>query len=77
MGLPAAIKAHTNRDLTTAKVHYERTLSHKSFSITLFQNYGALLREIGELERAEAIYDQGLLLYPDSDGIKKNYINLL
>ena len=77
MGLPAAIKAHAKRDLTTAKAHYERALSQKSFSAVLFQNYGALLREIGDLDRAQAIYDQGLVHFPESDGIKNNYINLL
>ena len=77
MGLPAAIKAHTKHDFKNAKFHYERALSQKSFSIALFQNYGALLREIGEPERAKDIYDQGLKLFPESDGIKKNYINLL
>ena len=77
MGLPAAIKAHTKRDLKTAKVHYERALSQKSYSVALFQNYGALLREIGDPDRAQAVYVQGLTLYPESDGIKKNYINLL
>ena len=77
MGLPSAIKAHAVHDLKNAKIHYERALSQKTYSTVLFQNYGALLREIGDLDRSKAIYEQGLNLYPSSDAIRKNYINLL
>mgnify|MGYP001180121408 CR=1 FL=1 len=58
MGLPSAIRAHAKRDFKNAKIHYERALSQESYSSVLFQNYGALLREIGELDRAKEIYNQ-------------------
>ena len=77
MGLPSAIKAHAKRDFKNAKIHYERALSQESYSSVLFQNYGALLREIGELDRAKEIYNQGLSYFPGEQGIEKNYINLL
>ena len=77
MGLPSAIKAHAVHDLKNAQIHYERALSQKAYSEVLFQNYGALLREIGDLDRSKQIYQQGLQLYPASNGIRKNYINLL
>ena len=76
VGLPSAIKAHAVHDLKNAQRHYERALSQKTYSEVLFQNYGALLREIGDLDRSKQIYQQGLQLYPASNGIKKNYINL-
>ena len=77
MGLPSAIKAHAVHDLKNAQIQYERALSQKTYSQVLFQNYGALLREIGDLDRSKQIYEQGLRLYPASNSIRKNYINLL
>ena len=43
----------------------------------LFQNYGALLRDLGEVVQAESLYKQGLKLFPDHRGIRLNYANLI
>ena len=43
MGLPAAIKAHKDRDLKNAKIHYERALVQKTYSTILFQKGITLL----------------------------------
>ena len=77
MGLPLAIKAHSEGDLKSAARHYKRALEQQKFKPELFQNYGALLRANGDLDQAKAIYLQGLELYPGQFGIIRNYANLL
>ena len=77
MGLPVAIKAHAEGNLALAEVHYKRALEQKQYKPELFQNYGALLRGNGELDQAQAMYLQGLRIYPKSISILRNYSNLL
>lgn len=77
MGLPRAIKAHCEGNLSLAEVHYKRALEQQQYKPELFQNYGALLRANGELAQAKAIYRQGLDRYPASISILRNYANLL
>ena len=65
MGLPAALKAHASKDFTTAAVHYQRALDQKDFKPVLFQNYGALLRQLNKSDQARSVYEQGISLYPN------------
>jgi tetratricopeptide (TPR) repeat protein len=77
MGLPAALKAHKDGNSKLACQHYQRALEQKDHKPVLFQNYGALLREQGELKRAAEIYQHGLSLFPNNRGILSNFANLL
>ena len=77
MGLPAALKAHANKDYNTAAHHYQRALEQKSFKPELFQNYGALLRQLGQIAKAKSVYEQGIKLYPKESAIFRNYANLI
>ena len=43
----------------------------------MFQNYGALLREQGHVDRAHQIYLSGLKLHPSHRGIRQNFANLI
>lgn len=77
MGLPAALKAHASKDYITAAVHYQRALDQKDFKPILFQNYGALLRQLRKNDQAKKVYEQGISLYPDEHTISRNYANLI
>ena len=77
MGLPAALKAHAAKDFTTAAVHYQRALDQKDFKPVLFQNYGALLRQLNKSDQAKSVYEQGISLYPNEVPILRNYANLI
>ena len=77
MGLPAALKAHSNGDLKTAALHYQRALDQGDTQAVIFQNFGALLRETGDLDRAEGLYQKGMDLHPLHRGIRRNRANLL
>ena len=77
MGLPAALKAHKSKDFKNALLHYERAYQQKEQKAILFQNYGALLREQGHVDRAHEIYLNGLKLHPNHRGIRQNFANLL
>ena len=77
MGLPAALKAHKNKDFKNALLHYERAYQQNEQQAILFQNYGALLREQGHVDRAHKIYLRGLKLHPSHRGIRQNFANLI
>ncbi len=77
MGLPRAIQAHSEGNFALAETHYKRALEQKQYKPELFQNYGALLRGNGKLDQAQAMYCQGLEMYPKSISILRNYSNLL
>ena len=77
MGLPAALKAHKDGNSKLACQHYQRALEQMDYKPALFQNYGALLREQGEIQKADQIYKHGLSLFPKDRGIRLNYANLI
>ncbi|MCB4389386.1 hypothetical protein [Synechococcus sp. MU1617] len=77
MGLPSAIRAHADKNLALAAKHYQRALDQKDYKPSLFQNYGALLREIGEVKKSKEIYELGLSIFPDELSIQRNYANLI
>ena len=77
MGLPRALKAHGQGDLDQAEYHYKRALEQNVRDPILFQNYGALLRGQGQVAEADAIYKQGLSLFPEHIGLLTNRANLL
>tara|TARA_Y100001933_G_scaffold262634_1_gene321081 strand:- start:3388 stop:5145 length:1758 start_codon:yes stop_codon:yes gene_type:complete len=77
MGLPAALEAHRKGDIKEAARHYKRALDQKDYQAVLFQNYGAILRELGSSAEAEKIYNLGLLKFPKHRGISQNLANLL
>ena len=77
MGLPAAVRAHKEGNLKLAREHYQRAIDRKDYKEYLFQNYGALLRELGELKHADHIYSLGLKVFPNNRPISLNYANLL
>ena len=75
MGLPRAVQAHKEKNLKLAELHYIRALEQDVKDPVLYQNYGALLREQGNLVKAKDIYQRGLKLFPDHQGILLNAIN--
>ena len=77
MGLPAALHAHKKGDLELASRHYQRALDQNGKDAVLFQNYGALLREAGHVDKAKEVYQKGLALHPKHRGIRLNYANLI
>lgn len=77
MGLQLALKAHAKKDLVVAASHYQQALDQKEYKSILFQNYGALLRELGKVESSQKVYKLGLKLYPQNFEILRNYANLL
>ena len=76
MFLEKAISAHKISDKNAGKF-YLSAYKNKEYSEALFQNFGALQRELGNEKEAQKIYVQGLKLYPDSIKIKLNYANVL
>ena len=76
MGLPLALQAHQRGDLVQAKQHYQRAFEQQVHAAVLYQNYGALLREQGDLTGAAQVYNQGLALFPHHPGILGNRANL-
>lgn len=77
MGLPAALKAHKEGNRKLAAIHYQRALDQNDTTDIIYQNFGSLLKDAGDLAKAKAIYEQGLALYPKHNGIRKNYSNLI
>ena len=77
MGLPRALKAHQEGDLVLAEQHYKRAQVHDESNPVIYQNYGALLRNLQRPEEAESLYLKGLSLHPDHLGINTNLANLL
>ena len=77
MGLPAALTAHKNKDFKKAVFHYERAYKQNERQPILFQNYGALLRELGHVDRAHKVYSAGLQYHPSHRGIRLNFANLI
>ena len=77
MGLPLAVKLHSEGDLAGARAQYERALKQDHKKPILFQNYGALLRSLGEKDKALEIYNLGLVQYPGNIEITTNKANLL
>jgi tetratricopeptide (TPR) repeat protein len=77
MGLPRALAAHREGRLEEAARQYERALEQGQHEAVLFQNYGALLRNLGRNEDALKIYEKGLALHPHHAGILGNRGNLL
>lgn len=77
MGLPRAIKAHATNQLEEAEIHYRRAYDQGKANEILYQNFGALLKKIGKVDEAIALFEDGLKCYPSHAGIKRNYANLL
>lgn len=77
MGLPLALKAHSEGNLNLAKEQYIRALEHDDTNSIIYQNYGALLKSLGNYDEAENIYIRGLKLFPTDLGIMTNYANVL
>lgn len=76
MGLPKAVKAHSENNLVEAETHYKRALDQNVTPPVLFQNYGSLLASSGKYELAFQIYSQGLHLHPNNHLILRNFANL-
>ena len=77
MSLAEAIKAHQKGNQKLAFEKYQEEIQHSNYSPVLFQNFGALLRELGKNDKAIQIYKQGVDLYPNHCGILDNYCNIL
>ncbi len=76
MGLPLALKAHTQGNLELAKEQYERTLENNGTDSIIYQNFGSLLKTLQQFDYSEKIYLDGLKLYPTHIGILTNLANL-
>ena len=77
MGLPRAMQAHKLKNLEEAAFHYQRALDQGDKTPHIYQNYGSILYNKGETEKATKIYEAGLTLYPTHLGILLNYANSL
>ncbi|MDO6351167.1 hypothetical protein Q3Y53_01305 [Synechococcus sp. YX-04-1] len=77
MGLALAIKAHQEGDTKLAQIHYKRALDQKVVNPALYQNYGALLRNVGKEDEAIEVYHLGLTIFPDHFGILVNLANII
>ncbi len=77
MGLPRAIKAHGAGNLGEAELHYRRAYDQGDRPDILYQNFGVLLKKVGNIEQARLLFEEGMTAYPKHAGIKRNYANLL
>lgn len=77
LGLKLAIKAHSEGRLEEACEQYKRALNQNLKDPILYQNYGALLRNLDKSLEAETIYRKGIELFPDHHAIIMNYANLI
>jgi len=77
MYINQAVNAHKNNEFKLASQFYAKALENKEYSEVLFQNYGALKRELGEDAQAIELYQIGLNKFPQSIKILHNYANLL
>ena len=50
MGLPRAIKAHGAGNLGEAELHYRRAYDQGDRPDILYQNFGVLLKKVGNIE---------------------------
>ena len=66
-----ALEAHKRGDTSNACIHYQRALEAGDVNEILYQNYGALLRELGKFKESEAVYKRGLELFPESIAIQR------
>ncbi|EAU71096.1 TPR domain protein [Synechococcus sp. BL107] len=76
MGLSLALAAHRQDNIDEALIQYSRAFDQDIKDWRLYQNYGALLREKGEFDKATVVYKKGLDFYPLHIGIIGNYANL-
>ncbi|MCB4411502.1 hypothetical protein [Synechococcus sp. MU1611] len=76
MGLPRALQAHKKGDLQQAEAEYLRAIDQNVKNPIIHQNYGAILRNRGELNKAKSIYDEGLSLFPSHRPLLQNACNL-
>tara|TARA_B100000674_G_scaffold198297_1_gene161848 strand:- start:1451 stop:3208 length:1758 start_codon:yes stop_codon:yes gene_type:complete len=77
MSLELALKAHRVEDFTQADHNYNLAYKKKIKDRKLYQNYGALLRQLGNDQKAEQVYKAGLNFFPTDLAIIMNYGNLL
>ena len=76
--LSVALTYHKNNNLKEALKYYELAYAETNIeSEVLYQNYGALLRKLGNAEKAIQIYEKGLKSYPNHLGINLNYSNAI
>ncbi len=74
----AAIDAHQAGKLEKAAYLYCRAIAFSDVAdANIYANYGALLRQQEQVEKASAIYRRGLAEFPDNQALLKNYGNLL
>ncbi|WP_115125946.1 tetratricopeptide repeat protein [Synechococcus sp. GEYO] len=77
MHLQDAIKAHMNGQLEEAAKHYQNALKTDKQTPVLYQNYGALLKQLGKVEESLVILTKGRKIYPNWAGISINRANTL
>lgn len=71
-----AFQAHQQGDLDKAKVLYQKAFEASEKNPTLYQNYGALLRQDAKTDAALQVYSKGLSFFPRNCGILANASNL-
>ena len=64
MYLEKAVLAHKNGDLRLAGKYYQNALDHKEFKEALFQNFGAVHRELGNESEARN-FSRGIAAVPE------------
>ena len=71
-----AIQAHQRGDLGEAERLYRQLIASQVAKPSVFQNFGALLREQGKIPEALSIYKLGLDVCPKDPGILANRANI-
>lgn len=74
--LKKAITAHAQGEISEAYSLYSAAHIEGYVGVPLYQNFGALCRKRGEVEKAEMIFSEGLEKYPGDPGILANRVNL-
>ena len=60
MGLPRAIKAHSDKKFVEAEQEYRRAYDQGQVNEIFFQNFPALLRQQGKVDESRRFFEEGL-----------------
>jgi len=72
MDLKKALRAHEAGKLKSAEIFYSNEFERGSVDPVLYQNYCALLRKIGNIQKASLVAKKGAELFPYHIGISLN-----
>lgn len=71
-----AIHYHKEGNIPEALKHYQEAFNKGASYPVLFQNFGSLLRQQGDLDNAIIVFKRGIKLHPNNASILYNFANL-